>query len=163
MSPPRPASTASASSRSGRGWSRLGSRPTCWRCGCAGSLGILSSDGSRRLDGLTIRALEAADVQPIAAAFAAIGWDKPASQYERYLAEQARGERVVLVASVDERFAGYLTIVWQSGHPPFRAAGIPEIVDFNVLPHVRRRGIGGRLMDEAERLIAARSAEAGIG
>jgi GNAT superfamily N-acetyltransferase len=115
------------------------------------------------VDGLTIQPLEAADVQPIAAAFAAIGWDKPASQYERYLAEQQRGARLVLVASVDGRFAGYLTIVWQSGYPPFRAATIPEVVDFNVLPGYRRRGIGGRLMDAAERLIAERSSEAGIG
>jgi GNAT superfamily N-acetyltransferase len=122
------------------------------------------------VDDLAIRPLEASDVQPIAAAFAAIGWDKPASKYERYLAEQRRGERVVLVALVagsvgerDGRFAGYLTVVWRSGYPPFREAGIPEIVDFNVLPHLRRRGIGSRLMDEAEHVIAERSPEAGIG
>ena len=115
------------------------------------------------MDGLTIRPLDAADVQPIADAFAAIGWRKPASQYERYLSEQARGERLVLVAWEHERFAGYLTIVWESGYPPFRAAGIPEIVDFNVLPRCRRHGIGTLLMDAAERLIAERSSEAGIG
>jgi GNAT superfamily N-acetyltransferase len=115
------------------------------------------------VDGLTIRPLDAADVLPIAAAFAAIGWDKPASQYERYLAEQQHGARLVLVADVDDQFAGYLTIVWASGYPSFRAAGIPEIVDFNVLPRYRRQGIGGRLMDEAERTIAERAAEVGIG
>lgn len=110
-----------------------------------------------------IRLLEAGDIPSIASAFAAIGWDKPASQYERYLAEQSRGERVVLVAFQDERFAGYLTVAWQSGYAPFRAAGIPEIVDFNVLPQVRRRGIGSRLMDEAEQRVAERSAVVGIG
>jgi ribosomal protein S18 acetylase RimI-like enzyme len=36
-------------------------------------------------------------------------------------------------------------------------------VDFNVLPWFRRRGIGGQLMDEAERRIAERSPVAGIG
>jgi GNAT superfamily N-acetyltransferase len=112
---------------------------------------------------LTIRLLEAEDVHTIAAAFAVIGWDKPASQYERYLAEQQRGERVVLVAFLDDAFAGYLTIAWQSGHPSFREAGVPEIMDFNVLPRVRRRGIGSRLMDEAERRISERSAVVGIG
>ncbi len=112
---------------------------------------------------LMVRPLETEDVQPIAAAFAAIGWDKPASQYERYLAEQQRGERVVLVAFLDDAFAGYLTIVWQSGYAPFRAAGIPEIVDFNVLPQLRRRGIGSRLMDEAEQRVAERSTLVGIG
>lgn len=39
--------------------------------------------------GLLIRALEADHVSEIAAAFAAIGWNKPAAQYERYLHEQA--------------------------------------------------------------------------
>ena len=50
---------------------------------------------------LTIRNLQAGDIEPIANAFAAIGWNKPAVQYERYLAEQTAGERDVLVALVD--------------------------------------------------------------
>ena len=112
---------------------------------------------------LTIQPLEAADIPGIAAAFAAFGWSKPASQYARYLAEQERGEREVIVAFLDNAFAGYLTVVWRSGYAPFRAAAIPEIVDFNVLPHLRRQGIGSRLMDRAEQRIAARSPVAGIG
>jgi GNAT superfamily N-acetyltransferase len=115
------------------------------------------------MDDERIRLLEAGDIPAIAAAFAALGWNKPAAQYEHYLAEQGRGERVVLVAVQEGAFAGYVTIVWHSGYPPFRDAAIPEIVDFNVLPHLRRRGIGSRLLDEAERLIAVRSPTAGIG
>lgn len=114
-------------------------------------------------DYLTIRLLTVQDIQPIAEAFAALGWDKPASQYERYLMDQQRGERVVLVALLKNDFAGYVTIIWHSHYPPFATAGIPEVVDFNVLPHYRRRGIGSCLMDEAERRIAKRSPIAGIG
>ena len=44
-----------------------------------------------------------------------------------------------------------------------RAALVPEISDFNVLPDFRRQGIGTALMDEAERVIAARSPVAGVG
>ncbi len=105
---------------------------------------------------LVIRPLEARDVAPIAAAFAALGWDKPASQYERYLQDQKAGRRVVPAAFVDDAFAGYLTVVWESGYPPFREANIPEIQDLNVLPPLRRKGVGTRLMDAAERRIAAR-------
>ena len=112
---------------------------------------------------LQIRALEARDIPIIAEAFAAIGWDKPASQYERYLAEQDAGERPVLVAFLDGEFAGYVTVKWLSHYPAFADANIPEIADFNVLPQYQRRGIGTRLMDGAERLIAERSAVAGIG
>jgi len=99
----------------------------------------------------------------MAAACAALGWNKPATQYEGYLAEQRRGEREALVAWQGEVFVGYVTIVWTSDYPAFRDAGVPEISDFNVLPHVRRQGIGSQLLDEAERRIAERSHVAGIG
>lgn len=112
---------------------------------------------------VSIRLLEAQDIAQIATAFAMLGWDKPAAQYERYLAEQFSGERAIFVAFVDAVFAGYVTIVWLSGYPPFRADNIPEIVDFNVLPHYRRQGIGSRLMDEAEQAVAQRSPTVGIG
>jgi GNAT superfamily N-acetyltransferase len=112
---------------------------------------------------LTIRPLESRDVVPISAAFNGLGWNKPRSQYERYLSEQQRGTRTVFVALVGEDFAGYVTIVWAPSYPSFLAAGIPEIQDFNVLPHFRRRGIGTHLMDEAEWKVSERSDVAGIG
>ena len=116
-----------------------------------------------RMADLSIRLLVACDIPTIAAAFAALGWNKPASQYEGYLADQQRGARVVLAAWLGDEFAGYVTIVWEADYPPFHTAGVPEIADFNVLPHLRRRGIGTRLLDEAERRIAERTETAGIG
>ncbi len=112
---------------------------------------------------LQIRLLQAADIEIIAAAFYAIGWHKPASQYRQYLAEQEAGTRVVLIATVDNHFAGYVTILWETDYPPFQTEHIPEVADFNVLPSYRRQKIGTRLMDEAERRIGERSAVAGIG
>jgi len=56
-----------------------------------------------------------------------------------------------------------LTIAWTSSYPPFAGAGVPEIVDFNVLGRHRRGGIGTELMDEAERRIERRADTAGIG
>lgn len=110
-----------------------------------------------------VRTLAAADVAPIAAAFAAQGWHKPQEQYTRYLEESDQGRRVVLLAERGGEFAGYVTIVWESDYPPFRDVGIPEIVDFNVLIKYQRRGVGTVLLDEAERRIAERSEVAGIG
>lgn len=104
------------------------------------------------------------DPPTIAAAFAALGWPgKTIGHYERYLTEQTKGERSALVAECDGEFAGYVTVRWESDYEPFRAAGIPEISDLNVLPPLRRRGIATALLDRAEGLIAARSAIAGIG
>jgi len=112
---------------------------------------------------LTIRPLENGDVAPISAAFHSLRWDKPRSQYERYLLEQQEGVRTTFVAFAGGDFAGYVTINWNPSYPPFRADGIPEIQDFNVLPRFRRRGIGTRLMDEAERKVSVRSSVVGIG
>lgn len=111
----------------------------------------------------TIRPLGPADPPVIAAAFSAIGWSKPREQYERYLAQQAADQRHVWVAYVGDEFAGYVTLVWQPTYPPFRAEGIPEIQDFNVLPAFRRRGIGSALLDAAESAAAERTAVVGIG
>ena len=110
-----------------------------------------------------VRGLVASDVEPIVSAFAALGWNKPREQYERYLREQAEGRRVVLVACRGERIYGYGTVVWESDYPPFRAEAIPEINDLNVFPEYRRQGIASLILDEAERLIGERSRIAGIG
>lgn len=110
-----------------------------------------------------IREIMESDCSVISQAFAVQGWQKPVEQYRRYWQEALEGERVVLVAESGGQFAGYVTIVWRSGYPPFREAGIPEISDFNVLIRFRRQSIGTALMDEAERRIALRSPAAGLG
>lgn len=112
---------------------------------------------------MNIRRLRERDAEEISSAFTEIGWNKPASQYLRYLAEQENGERDVLVAFVDDEFAGYATVIWRSEYPSFRSEEIPEIQDLNVLPKFRRKGIATRLMDEAEGLAAKRSSVVGIG
>lgn len=112
---------------------------------------------------LVLRKIKRSDTFGISEAFRQQGWDKPASQYERYFEFQERGERDVIVAELEGKFAGYLTIKWQSNYAPFRVANIPEIVDFNVLKKFQRLGIGSKLMDEAERRIKRVSKRAGIG
>ena len=110
-----------------------------------------------------IRLLERKNIPEIVKAFQEIGWNKPASQYERYLFQQKMNLRNVYIAFVEGEFAGYLTVSWESSYSLFREKNIPEIVDFNVLPKFRRRGVGTQLMDTAEREIAKVSSIAGIG
>ncbi|HAJ35931.1 MAG TPA: hypothetical protein DCL15_09580 [Chloroflexi bacterium] len=114
-------------------------------------------------ENVALRALRAEDPEMIAAAFAAQGWRKPATQYLAYLRQQEAGARDVIVAEVAGDFAGYVTIVWESDYLPFRVAGIPEIVDLNVLIKYRRQGIATALLDRAERRISKRACVAGIG
>lgn len=110
-----------------------------------------------------IRLLESKDISEIANAFKELGWKKPQSQYESYWLEQELDIRNVYVAFMEEQFAGYLTICWNSGYEPFHEKNIPEITDFNVLPRFRRRGIGTQLMDRVEHEIAKVGPIAGIG
>lgn len=110
-----------------------------------------------------IRPFDDKDIPGIARAFEELGWNKPASQYKRYWMEQNLKIRDMYVAFVEEQFAGYVTIYWQSGYMRFRERDIPEIMDFNVLPKYRRMGLGTQLMDKAEGEIARLSPVAGIG
>lgn len=111
---------------------------------------------------LIIRIIEPTKIAPIATTFAALGWDKPASPYEKYPSEQQASQRVVRVTFLDGEFARYVTVLWRSQYPAFAIPNIPEIVDFNVLPKFRRQGIGAVLMDAAENRVAARSEVVGL-
>jgi GNAT superfamily N-acetyltransferase len=110
-----------------------------------------------------IRLLEGSDPPSIAAAFQNMGWNKPESQYRRYLREQVAGTRTCFVAIVDGQFAGYVTVDWQPTYAGFADLNIPEIQDLNVLTAYRRKGIASRLLDRAEGEAARRSRVVGIG
>ena len=112
---------------------------------------------------ITIKLLEAQEVEPIGSSFDSTVWKDITPLLERYLAEQERGKRVVLIAYIDNEFGGYVTIKWKSDYPSFAEKGIPEINDLRVLPAFRRRGIATALVDEAEKRIFERSPIAGIG
>ena len=109
------------------------------------------------------RALRREDAAAFETAFRAIGWFKPATLFLGYLVDQREGVREVIVAEVEDRVAGYLTLRWDAHDPVLRERGIPEIIDLNVLPDFRRRGIGTGLMDRAEARAATRAETVGLG
>ncbi|MEZ4426049.1 MAG: GNAT family N-acetyltransferase, partial [Gemmatimonadota bacterium] len=92
-----------------------------------------------------LRPLEPRDGSAFESAFALIGWSKPRALFDRYLAEQAVGLRWTCVAEVNDAPTGYLTVAWRSADPELAARAIPEIVDLNVLPQHRRKGLGSSL------------------
>ncbi len=112
---------------------------------------------------IQIRALIEKDIAVIYDAFNQIGWNKPVSLFEGYLKEQELGARIVWVAHVQDEFAGYVTLKWQSQYPSFKAQNIPEIMDLNVLPSFRKMGIGSLLLDAAEKEALTKSQIIGIG
>ena len=109
------------------------------------------------MENLLLRPLCSEDAAAFEAAFAAQGWHKPRSQFERYLREQQLGRRSVVVAELDGAPVGYITVLSCRESGPFAGRGFPELSDFNVLKAFQRRGIGTRLMDEAEQIAFAQS------
>jgi len=111
---------------------------------------------------LQIRLLEQSDPPGIAAAFKVMGWNKPETQYQRYLHEQVEGTRTCFVAILDEQFAGYVTVNWHPAYAGFADLNIPEIQDLNVLIKYRRTGVATRLLDRAETEVVGRYSLLGI-
>jgi GNAT superfamily N-acetyltransferase len=112
---------------------------------------------------MQIRPLSQHDPPVIAAAFASLGSVKPEAQYQLYLEQEGAGSRACLVATIDGKLAGYVTINWRPTYPGFAELEIPEIQDLNVLPTFRRRGIASRLLDVVESQAARRYCAVGIG
>lgn len=109
-----------------------------------------------------LRAMRAADAKLLSQAFAEIGWSKPESTFLGYVADEKKGLRWTRVAVAEGGPVGYVTLVWTSPDPVFRSAETPEIVDLNVVPHVRRRGLASALMAAAEQEAWTRSATVGL-
>ena len=112
---------------------------------------------------ISLRPISEKDCYKIEKAFQLQGWDKPASQYQKYFQLQSEGKRDVIIADWEDEFAGYLTINWNPGYSFFKKNKIPEIVDFNVLKKFQRKGIGTILMDEAESRVKKVSPIIGLG
>src|SRR5215831_6091267 len=72
--------------------------------------------------------MDQSDPETISAAFVAIGWHKPRTLFERYLAEQEQGHRLAFVAEWRGKFAGYVTLLWVSDYSPFADRQVPVLI-----------------------------------
>lgn len=91
------------------------------------------------------------------------GWNSDISKFEMRILHQKEKKSVSLTAEYCGEPAGYIHIYPYDAGGPFKGSGYPEIVDFNVLEKYRRNGIGGSLMDAAERIAAGFSHTVCIG
>lgn len=113
---------------------------------------------------ITCKPLLPIHVSTISRSFCETGWHKPESLFESYLDETQKGERLVWVAlNESDNVTGYVTLKWQSEYLSFRQQNIPEIVDLNVLPTFRNKGIATLMLDKAEAAAALQSDVIGIG
>lgn len=110
-----------------------------------------------RDEDILIRDMEQSDARIITEEEIAQGWQQTTEKYEMRLQHQAEGKAVALVAEYQGMVAGYINVYPDSGSGAFANRGYSEIVDFGVLEKYRRKGIGGKLMDAAEKIAAEHS------
>lgn len=103
---------------------------------------------------LLIRDLALEDAQRITDGEIRQGWDARVEKYLDRLKDRDEGKCVSLVAEFQGETAGYINVYPDSKWGAFKNQGYPEIIDFGVLEKYRRRGIGGKLMDAAEKVAA---------
>ena len=107
---------------------------------------------------LTIRNMEEADARIFTDEEIAQGWGADITKYLTRLRDQSAGKCVSLTAVYKGLPAGYVNVYLTGLGGAFSGKGLPEIVDFGVLEKFRRKGIGSKLMDVAEK-IAGRYAD----
>jgi GNAT superfamily N-acetyltransferase len=88
---------------------------------------------------------------------------KPLEYIKRCWEENITGDRITLIASYDNRFAGWLHLLSKSNYPYFVEQGIPEINNFDVVPSLRRLGIGNALMQAIEQIAFEKYGIVGVG
>lgn len=103
-------------------------------------------------DDILIRNMEQKDIQIITDEEIAQGWHAATEKYEMRFKHQTEGKSIALVAEYKGNIAGYINVYPNSEWGAFANKGYPEIVDFGVLEKYRRRGIGNKLMDIAEKI-----------
>lgn len=114
-------------------------------------------------DLLQIRPMIQPDVEVVFQTLEAHGIGKPMDYIKRCAEQNMTGERMTLIALYDSQFAGWLHLLSRSSYPYFAELDIPEINNFDVVPSLRRRGIGSALMDAVEQIAFDKYGIIGIG
>lgn len=112
---------------------------------------------------ITIESMTQNHISDLVKLFEEIDWHKPRSLFEFYLQQQLNKTQYIWVAKYKNNLAGYITLNLSSKYLPFQEANIPEIMDLNVLPSFRNRGVASELLKVAEFEASKTSNIVGIG
>lgn len=99
---------------------------------------------------VVVRRMRSQDAPVIHQGFSQYGMSKSQDYHVRCWAENQSADRLTWIAFYGELFAGSVHLLKRSHYPWFVEQDIPEVNDFNVIPPLRQKGIGGALMDAVE-------------
>ena len=115
-------------------------------------------------ENIAVRVAAQDDIPALEDILRAMGSHKEDGYFERCLAEQEEGKRLVFTGCVDDTPAGFGMLHWRPRYAPFRRMGIPEIQDLNTHPAFRRRGVATAIVAHCEAQARARGLDRmGIG
>ena len=89
--------------------------------------------------------------------------NKAEEVFNEYFEEQTQQKRLIWLAQLNDKYVGYVTLVWDSFYKPFSEQNIPEIKDLNVINECQKQGIGTSLLLAAEREAFKRNTTVGLG
>lgn len=113
--------------------------------------------------GLLIRSMVEKDISALYSVFSVFDKSKTRELFQYYYSQHNTEERIVLTAEFEGGCAGYVTLVPNAKEGPFKDKKIPEIKDFNVIPSLRKKGIGWKLMDVVEQCARKQSNTVSLG
>jgi GNAT superfamily N-acetyltransferase len=127
---------------------------------------LLKAQGMRQsstIPYMYIRQMKPEDVDTVYLSLLQHDIPKPLEYIHRCWKENETGERISLLAFHKGEFAGWLHLLTESLYRDFVRRGIPEINNFDVVPTMRKLGIGNALMDAIERIALDNYGIVGIG
>lgn len=101
-----------------------------------------------------IREARHKDLESLREMSTALRQSKEVDYFEQQMEYQDAGERLILIAEVEEGDVGYCILNWDPKYGFFRAHEIPEIQDLNVLSEFRKQGIATKIILHCEELAA---------
>ena len=99
---------------------------------------------------LSIHRASQQDLQRLWGLVELLGYEKDVGYFEHCLERQEKGELCLFLAGTEDKDIGYCILNWKPKYGYFRAQGMAEIQDLNILHDYRRRGFGRAMVSYCE-------------
>ena len=100
---------------------------------------------------ILVRSMHENDIEALICNYTEQGWSKPREILEKYVDGQKHSSLFTFVAEYNKDVAGYIILYTDTEVGPFAFQKVPLLSDFIVFKKYQRKGIGSKILDEAEK------------